>query len=209
MNPIRTLLVDDHLVLREALASALEDFPEIQVVGAAGSGDGLSLVDSSRPHVVVVALCVPHRAGVFLLRCLRQRHPSLPVVVLATHHERRSVMRALGPGPCGYVPRSATLAEFRQAIRTVAAGHRHVPPDACLPARPDDDLTDRERDILSLAVQGKNTLDIARHLNLKRSTVKTHLSSLYLKLGVSDRTQAVLYALQRNLVPERTTRRPR
>lgn len=208
-KPIRVLLVDDHAVVRSGLAGFLLAFDDLKLVGEAASGEeAVSLCRQAQPDVVLMDLMMPGMDGAEATRAIRERCPDIKVIVLTSFQEEELVQRALQAGAISYLLKNVSVDELAAAIRAAVAGRPTLAPEATqalirATTKPPDqeiDLTSREREVLALMVQGLSNPDIAGRLVLSRSTVKFHVSSILLKLGVSSRTEAVAFALQHHVV---------
>ena len=206
----RLMLVDDHTIVREGLKSLLELSSNITVVAEASTAqEALRLIQLFEVDLVLVDLSLPDHTGIWLIERLQARQPQLAMVVLTFHCEDEVVVQALRAGARGYLTKNATKAELLAAVTAVCNGGNYIQPSVALPVlqilrsspSANDVVTPRERDILELAVHGHNTQQIGQQLSLSVSTVKTHLRGLFAKLGVNDRTQAVLEAVRRGIVP--------
>lgn len=214
---IRVVIADDQVLMRQGLDSLLAISEEISVVGHAADGDeALALVAEVDPDVLLLDLRMPGRDGIATLEALRERGSPLPVLVLTTFDDDELVLRALRAGAKGYLLKDVTLADLVGAIRVLAAGGTLVQPALTerllrtIAARPEPDdfthlptpepLTLRETEILRLLASGFTNREIAEVLFLAEGTVKNHISTLLAKLGVKDRTRAVLRALHLGLL---------
>jgi DNA-binding NarL/FixJ family response regulator len=197
---IRVLLADDHGLVRTGLISLLSTAADMEVVGEAADGaEALSLVASTRPDVVLMDLSMPVMDGVSATRAVRSRHPETRVVVLSSFADQGRVRDAITAGATGYVLKDCTPDELRSAVRAAADGHAPLDPrvaTALLPtgAAPAEQLSDRERQVLRLASKGLANKQIGRALGITERTVKVHLSNIYRRIGVTDRTSAALWA---------------
>jgi DNA-binding NarL/FixJ family response regulator len=200
---IRVLLADDHGLVRTGLISLLSTAADIEVVGEAADGaQALDLVAATRPDVVLMDLSMPVMDGVDATRAVRLRHPETRVVVLSSFADQGRVRDAITAGATGYVLKDCTPDEVRSAIRAAAEGHAPLDPrvaTALLPAgaSPAEQLSDRERQVLRLASKGLANKQIGRTLGIAERTVKVHLSNIYRRIGVTDRTSAALWARDR------------
>jgi DNA-binding NarL/FixJ family response regulator len=214
---IRVCVVDDQTLVRQGIRSLLSYSEEVTVVAEAGDGDeALAVIAEHRPDVVLLDLRMPRRDGIATLDALRERGDETPVLVLTTFDDDELVLRALRSGAHGYLLKDVTLDQLVGAIRTLADGGTLIQPavtERLLRAvtqhpRPDflhdlpapEELTDRELEILRLLAAGYSNAEIAQTLHLARGTVKNHVSALLMKLGVRDRTRAVLRALDQGLL---------
>ncbi|KAB7744185.1 response regulator [Nostocoides sp. F2B08] len=215
---IRVLLVDDQTLVRAGIRSLLSLAEDVDVVGEAGDGQAaLDLIADTQPDVVLLDLRMPVLDGIGTLRGLRAARHRPAVLVLTTFDDDDEVLAALREGAQGYLLKDVTLEALLEAIRTLADGGQHIQPAVSsrllhrLAAGgttghgPDDtprqeELTEREVDVLRLMAAGWSNREIAAGLHLAEGTVKNHVSSILLKLGVRDRTRAVLRALETGLV---------
>ncbi|WP_223409631.1 response regulator [Occultella gossypii] len=213
--PIRVAVVDDQTLVRQGILSLLSLSDEVAVVGEAADGDeALDLLDATGVDVLLLDLRMPRRDGIATLEALAERGSAVPVLVLTTFDDDELVLRALRAGAKGYLLKDVTLAQLVGAIGTLAAGGTLLQPgltDRLFRAvagreeqvrgieRPES-LTARELDVLRLAAAGYSNAEIGTALHLAAGTVKNHLSSVFAKLGVRDRTRAVLRALDLGLL---------
>lgn len=201
---IRVLIVDDHPVVREGLAAMINRRPDMEVVAEAGNGrEAVDFCRRLGPDVTLMDLRMPMMGGVEATRAIRRDSPDARIIVLTTYEGDEDIYRALQAGARAYLLKDAPREELLQAIRTVDAGQRHLPPFVAgrlAEHLAGNDLTAREQEVLELIVAGKSNREIGADLSITESTVKVHVNSILGKLGVHDRTQAVTTALQRGLV---------
>lgn len=206
---IRVIIVDDHAVVRSGLSAFLMVFDDLDFVGEAGSGEeAVRLCQELKPDVVLMDLVMPGMDGAAATREIRQICPDTQVIALTSFKEQELVQGVLKAGAIGYLLKNVSADELANAIRAANAGRPTLAPEAThvlIQASQNDstlgdDLTAREREILSLMVSGLSNLEIADQLVVSRSTVKFHVSSILSKLAVTSRTQAVSLALQNKLV---------
>jgi DNA-binding NarL/FixJ family response regulator len=213
---VRVLICDDQTVVREGLAAIVSTDPEIEVVGLASQGrQALELVPEARPDVVLMDLKMPVMNGVEATQRLGSQFPSVRVLILTTYADEEWVLDAVRAGAAGYLLKDTRRDDLLAAIKGTAQGKSFVDPGvagklmrqvaaAPAPATPDESqfeaLTERELEVLKLLVQGHSNPEIAKRLYLAPGTVRNYVSVVLQKLGVSDRTQAAVVALQRGLV---------
>ena len=207
---IRVAIVDDHAVVRQGLAQLLSSEDDIEVVGTATNGDEAhALLSSATPDVYLMDLSMPEVDGVEATRRIVADAPEVNVVVLTSFADRQRILDALEAGASGYLLKDGDPAQVADAIRAAAAGNSPLDPKAArvlLDARREqqpavaaaDRLTAREREVLDLVGQGLANKQIARRLGIAERTVKAHLTSVFQAIGVTDRTQAALWA-EKNL----------
>ncbi|MEU2668124.1 response regulator transcription factor [Streptomyces sp. NPDC007164] len=204
---IRVLLVDDHQVVRRGLRTFLEIQDDIEVVGEAADGaEGVARTEELRPDVVLMDIKMPGTDGIEALRRLRELENPAKVLIVTSFTEQRTVVPALRAGAFGYVYKDVDPDALAGAIRSVYAGHVLLQPEVAgaLLAQEDSGsgtgrgstLTEREREVLGLIADGRSNREIARALVLSEKTVKTHVSNILMKLDLSDRTQAALWAVR-------------
>lgn len=200
---IRVLVVDDHPIMRLGVAAIINAQPDMQVVGQAGTGqEAIDLFAQHKPDVTLMDLRLPGMSGVDAIRSIRGTHPRARFVVLTTYEGDEDIHQALAAGAQGYLVKGMSHEALVDALRRVHAGSRFLPPPVArsLAARtPNSELTLREREVLALIVHGQSNKEIATSLGITEATVKCHVSVILNRLGVNDRTQAVVAALQRGI----------
>ena len=208
-RPIRVLLVDDHTMVRRGLATILMVFDDLQLAGEAESAEAaIQLCGEVEPDVVLMDMVLPGMDGATATRTIRQQFPQVQVIALTSFKEGALIKNALEAGAIAYLLKDVSADELAQAIRAAYAGRATLSPDvaqvlvhaASQPPKPGLDLTERERAVLTLMVEGLNNTQIAERLTVSPSTIKSHVSNILTKLGVSSRTEAVTLALRRGLV---------
>ncbi len=201
---IRVLVVDDHPIMRVGIAAIIEATPDMTTVAQAGSGEeAIELFEKHLPDITLMDLRLPGISGVDAIRMLMSRHPNAKFVVLTTYEGDEDIHQALAAGARSYIVKGMPHEALVSALRRVQAGGRFLPQPVsrALHSRiPNSDLSLREREVLELIVRGRSNKEIASDLGITESTVKCHVSVILMRLNVSDRTQAVVTALQRGLV---------
>jgi DNA-binding NarL/FixJ family response regulator len=212
---IRVLIADDHAVVRQGLRTFLDLQADIDVVGEAADGEeAVALAAEHAPDVILLDLVMPRLDGIGALRRLRETAPAARVIVLTSFGEDERLFTALRAGASGYLLKDVEPAELVRSIRTVHAGGAPLSP--AVAARVVEelasgggagraasyDLTPRELEVLCLIARGRSNKRIALELGVAEKTVKTHVSHVLAKLGLSDRTQAALYAVREGLVSQ-------
>ncbi|HEL1626309.1 response regulator transcription factor [Streptococcus suis] len=210
MNMIRVMLVDDHEMVRLGLKSYLNLQPDVEVVAEASDGEeGLAKALEVKPDVVVMDLVMPKMTGVEATLALLKEWPQAQIVILTSYLDNEKIYPVLEAGARGYMLKTSSADEILAAIRKVALGEYAIETEVEKKVEhhkrhPDlhDDLTAREREILTLLAKGYDNQRIADESFISLKTVKTHVSNILSKLAVSDRTQAVVYAFQHGLVAQ-------
>ena len=206
---ISVMLVDDHDILRESLQRLLEASNEVRVTAtAATAASALKQLDSN-PDLALVDISLPDENGIWLIRQMRARRSELPIVVLSMHNDRETVLEALEAGASGYLTKSVAGEELIRCIRCVVSGDSYLQAQVAThlldnlrgrETRQPPALTTREYEILKLVAAGKHNSDVAEMLAVSISTIKSHLRSIYQKLEVSGRAEAVGTALKRGIL---------
>lgn len=205
---IRVMLVDDHNVVRSGLGAFLSVMPDLELVGEAENGaEAVQRCGFLKPDVVLMDLMMPVMDGVTAIQQIRALYPATHVIALTSFQENNLVQNALRAGAVGYLMKNITAEELAAAIRAARLGQMTLAPEAAqalvqanqTPA-PASALTEREREVLALMVEGLNNTEIAERLVVSLSTVKYHISNILAKLGVDNRVAAVALAMQMKLV---------
>ena len=206
-DPIRVLIADDHLIVREGLRLILETAEGMELVGEAVDGaEAVRLASQLQPDVVLMDLRMPGMDGLMAIERLRETHPQVAVVILTTYNEDDLMVRGLKAGARGYLLKDTGRETLFHAIRAAARGEMLLNPEivakvlahAAAPEPVADlELTDREREVLDAVAQGERSKEIAARLHITERTVKAHLTNIYNKLGVDSRAAAVAEAIQR------------
>ncbi len=205
MTPaIRLLIAEDHAITREGIVAIFNRDPGITVVAEAENGEqAVTLYREHQPHIALIDLRMPKLNGLGAIAQIRQEFPKAYIIILTTYDTDEDIYRGLSAGARGYILKDTTAEELIRAVRNVYDGQKYIPSEvaAKLAERLNsDELTQRELEVLHLITKGKSNSDISGLLSITEGTVKFHLGNIFTKLGVSDRTQAVIKALQRGLV---------
>lgn len=210
MPDVRVLIADDHPLVRQGLRSYLQTVDGIEVVGEASDGDqAIALAAELAPDVVLMDLAMPNVDGIEATRRLSESSPEIKVIALTSFATDDKVFPAIRAGAAGYLLKEADPSEVADAIAKVARGESILHPQiaerlmrevaAATPRAHRTDLTARELEVLRLIATGRSNREISRELDIAEKTVKTHVSNVLSKLGVHDRTQAALYAVEHGL----------
>jgi two-component system response regulator NreC len=213
--PIRILLADDHAVVRDGVRALLEKQPDMAVVAEAGDGREAALMaEEHRPDVVVMDIAMPNLNGIDATRRILASHPQTGVVILSMHQDESYVLRSLKAGAKGYLLKDSLRSDILDAIRAVAQGRSFLTRKISRMMQEDyireleqrgledsyDLLTDREREVLQLAAEGKPNKEIAGELNIGLTTVETHRTHILQKLGLHSVPELILYAVRKGII---------
>jgi DNA-binding NarL/FixJ family response regulator len=200
---IRILLVDDHIVLRMGLTTATNGEPDMEVVADADNGtEAINAYRAHRPDVVVLDLRMPGLNGVETIRMLRAEFHEARVLVFSNYASGDEVFQAIKAGACGFVVKDMALDRLLEAIRKIHKGEQYLPPEIAMrmSGRVLSQLSARELEVLRLVAKGLSNKEVGAALRLVEGTIKIHLTNILAKLGVSDRTQAILAAVKRGII---------
>jgi NarL family two-component system response regulator LiaR len=209
-SPIRVLVVDDHAVVRNGIRYSLLAYKDIELVGEAANGkEALRMCRGIQPDVILMDMRMPGLDGVDATRAIVELYPQVQVIALTSFQEGNLVQEALQAGAIGYLLKDVEMDALAQAIRAAHAGRSTLAPEAAQAlaktaiqsTRRGHDLTEREREVLALLVEGKSNVEIAEDLAVSLSTARFHVSAIIDKLGVANRTQAATLAVRHKLVP--------
>jgi len=201
---IKVLIVDDHPIMRVGIAAIIDATPDMTAIAQAGSGEeAIELFEKHLPDITLMDLQLPGISGVETIRTIIACHPEAKFVVLTTYEGDEDIYQALEAGARSYIVKGMPHDTLVSALHRVHAGGRFLPQPVSrtLSSRvPNSDLSAREREVLNLIEKGKSNKEIAADLGITESTVKCHVSVILMRLNASDRTQAVVTALQRGLI---------
>lgn len=210
-NLIRVLIADDHMVVRRGLGALLIPRNGMEVIGEASDGaEAVALARALQPDVILMDMVMPNKDGVTAIEEIRQFNPAARILVLTSFGEEGQISKAIRAGALGYLLKDTSPDQLFQAVRSVASGHLSLPQDLArklvqdLQRPPQAEplesiLTERELDVLKGIARGLSNQEIATELAIGVTTVRSHVSSLLSKLGLTNRTQAALYAVERGL----------
>src|SRR5512146_2730369 len=202
---IHVMLVDDHNVVRSGLATFLRAYEDLDLVGEAKNGkEALNLCHQKKPDVILMDLMMPEMDGIAATRAILKDYPDIKIIAMTSFEEEELVHGVLAAGAISYLLKNVTSDELAKAIREAASGRSTLSPGAARvlvqATRPSKqhllDLTEREREVLHLVVQGNSNQQIADHLIVSVATVKAHISNILSKMQVSSRAEAIAYAIK-------------
>ena len=205
---VRVMIADDHVVVRSGLEQLLAGFPDVELVGAAADGEeAVRLEAEHHPDVVLMDLSMPRLDGIQATLRITSASPDTRIVAFTSFSDRERILEALDAGAIGYLLKDADPEELHRGILAASRGESPLAPKAAravVESRTDADapseLTDREREVLVLVASGMANKQIARRLGISEKTVKTHLTNVFQRIGVRDRTQAALWAERHGLL---------
>ena len=209
IQPIRVMVVDDHAMVRKGLATFIKAFKDLHLAGEAENGvTAVKLCGEILPDVVLMDMVMPEMDGATATRAICAKYPKVKVIALTSFNDGEWVKNALEAGAIGYILKDISAVDLVKAIRDAHAGRATLSPEtaqtlvetANQPPEPGLDLTEREREVLALMVEGQINAKIAEELNVSPFTVKSHVSNILFKLGVASRTEAVTLALRHKIV---------
>ena len=208
-QPIRVMIVDDHTMVRRGLATILKVFDDLMLAGEAENGvAAITRCGEVLPDVILMDMVMPEMDGAAATRVIREKYPQVQVIALTSFKEGELIKNALEAGAIAYLLKDVSADDLSRAIRAAHAGRATLSPEAAQalvetanqPPALGLDLTEREREVLALMVEGLNNTQIAGRLTVSPSTIKSHVSNVLSKLGVASRTEAVTLALRNRIV---------
>jgi two-component system, NarL family, response regulator LiaR len=209
LKPIRVMIVDDYTMVRRGLTTFLKAFDDLELAGEADSGEAaIKLCAEVLPDVILMDMVLPYMDGATATHVIREQFPQVQVIALTSYKEGDLIKNALKAGAIGYLLKDVSADELAKAIRAAHSGRATLSPEAAevlvqeahQPPPPGLDLTERERNVLALMIEGLNNTQIAGKLHVSPSTIKSHVSNILSKLGVTSRTEAVTLALRNHIV---------
>ena len=215
MQKIRVLVVDDHTIVRDGICALLALVGDIEVVGEAANGsEALKMVKELEPNVVLMDIAMPIMGGLEATRRIRKEFPRTKVLVLTQYDDKEYVFPVIEAGAAGFISKVAASSELALGIRSIYHGDSYLSPSVArllledyqhgaggrVSQDPYEQLTDRERDVLKLMVEGYTTQEIADMLVVSRKTVEGHKTNLMAKLGIHNRTELIKYALRKGII---------
>jgi two-component system, NarL family, response regulator LiaR len=205
---IRIMIVDDHTVVRSGLGAFISAVPDLELIGEAENGEqAVARAKALLPDVILMDLMLPGMDGVSATRKIKEQNPSIQVIALTSFQEDELVQNALKAGAIGYLMKNVSSRELESAIRSAKQGKMTLSPEAAQSlvratqqAAETETLTEREKEILKLMVEGLNNAEIAERIVVSLSTVKYHISNILMKLGVDNRVAAVTMAIHKKMI---------
>ena len=206
---IQVLLVDDHNVVRSGLATFLRAYDDLELVGEAKNGlEAVNLCHEKKPDVILMDLMMPEMDGIAATRAILADYPEIKIIAMTSFEEEDLVRGVLAAGAISYLLKNVTSDELAAAIRAASTGKSTLSPEAARALiqatrptqQPWSDLTEREKEVLSLVVKGQSNQQIAEALFISITTVKAHISSILSKLQVSSRAEAIAFSLKNKIV---------
>lgn len=209
---VKVMLADDHILIREGIRQLLEYDSSIEVVGEASNGEQcLKMISEVKPQVLLLDINMPVKNGIEVLQEIRNKKIHVKVLILTVHNEIDYLLKAMDIGVDGYILKESDFLELKKAIDTVISGETYIQPNLIpvlnsrMVSRDKDkekieELTKREKEVLIEVANGKFNKEIADDLKISERTVKNHISSIFKKIDVSDRTQAAVFAIKNDLI---------
>ena len=206
---IKVMIVDDHPIVRSGLGSMLRAFDDLELVGVASSGEiALARCQESTPDVILMDMVMPGMDGLETTRAVLDQYPSVKIIMLTSFTKDNMVQDALQAGATSYILKDSSIDQLAEAIRSAYAGQPTLSPEATRslvksktgPLNIDPDLSDREKEVLTLVAEGLSNEKIAHQLVISSATVRHHVSACISKLGATNRTQAAVLAIKHNLI---------
>jgi NarL family two-component system response regulator LiaR len=209
LKPIKVMVVDDHPVVRDGLKNMFLVFDDLELIGEAENGSvALAFCQQNTPDVILMDILMPVMDGILATRAIREQYPQVKIIVLTSYPEDNLVQKSLEAGAIGYLLKNAPIDDLANAVRSAYAGQPTLAPEATMaliraktgPLKPGSDLSQREREVLALIVQGLSNEEIAERLVISPATARHHVSACIQKLGAANRAQAASLAVKHGLV---------
>src|SRR5512139_3767222 len=209
LKPIKVMVVDDHPVVRDGLKNMFLVFDDLELIGEAENGSAaLAFCQQNTPDVILMDILMPVMDGILATRAICEQYPQVKIIVLTSYPEDDLVQKSLEAGAIGYLLKNATIDDLANAVRSAYAGRPTLAPEATMalirartgPLKPGSDLSQREREVLALIVQGLSNEEIAERLVISPATARHHVSACIQKLGAANRAQAASLAVKHGLV---------
>lgn len=209
---IKVMLADDHILIREGIRQLLEFDGNIDVIAEAGDGEEcISKLNNLNPDILLLDINMPKKNGIEVLEYIKNNNLNIKVLILTVHNEIEYILKSVEIGVDGYIMKDSDFEELKKAINTVYEGESYIQPKLIpilnkkLVSMDNDkdkisQLTDREFEVLILVANGMFNKEIANNLNISERTVKNHISNIFKKIDVSDRTQAAVFAIKNDLI---------
>ena len=210
LKPINVLVVDDHPIVRDGLRNMILAFDDLELVGEAEDGEAaLTFCQKHAPDVILMDIVMPGMDGIVATRLILEQHPQVKIIILTTFANDNTVQDALEAGAIGYMLKNASIDDLARAIRSAHGGEPALASEAAKalirvktgPLKPGSDLSQREREVLALIVEGLTNEEIAERLVISPATARHHVSACIQKLGAANRAQAASLAVKHGLVP--------
>ena len=210
LKPIKVMVVDDHPVVRDGLRNMFLVFDDLELLSEAEDGNqAIELCGREPPDVILMDIVMPRMDGIAATRAILERYPQIRVIILTSYPEDNLVQKSLEAGALGYMLKNAPIDDLANAVRSAYAGRPTLAPEATMalirtktgPLKPGNDLSQREREVLALIVEGLSNEEIARQLVISPATARHHVSACIEKLGAANRAQAASLAVKHGLVP--------
>jgi len=209
LKPIKVMIVDDHPVVRDGLKNMLLVFDDLELIGEAENGSAaLAFCKQNTPDVILMDILMPDMDGIVATRFIHEQYPQVKVIILTSYPEDNLIQKSLEAGAIGYMLKNAEIDTLAEAVRSAYAGRPTLAPEVTMalirtktgPLKLGSDLTQREREVLALIVQGSTNEQIAERLVISPATARHHVSACIQKLGAANRAQAASLAVKHGLV---------
>ncbi|MFN8609966.1 MAG: response regulator transcription factor [Vulcanimicrobiota bacterium] len=200
---ISVLIVEDHPVVRSGIKMLLTEELDIQVLGEASNGrEALTALETLKPDLLLLDISMPEVNGLEVTQHVREKYPTMPILILTMHEDERYFFQLLRAGATGYIVKGAAPNDLVSAVRAVAAGQAYLYPSLArlLAKEPDTVLSARELEVLQLTAQGLTAREVGKKLSISSNTVERHRANIMSKLGVSNRAELIRYAIRRGLL---------